>query len=67
MKDVPKERHDEVATTVLTLIDGNRDGKVTKAEWLDFMANSGTLPDFGLGPGHHGDDEYEYEIHHWEK
>ena len=19
------------------------------------------------GPGHHGDDEYEYEIHHWEK
>ena len=25
------------------------------------------LPDFGLGPGHHGDDEYEYEIHHFEK
>jgi hypothetical protein len=25
------------------------------------------LPDFGLGPGHHGDDEYEYEIHHYEK
>lgn len=21
----------------------------------------------GFGPGHHGDDEYEYEIHHWEK
>lgn len=20
-----------------------------------------------LGPGHHGDDEYEYEIHHYEK
>jgi hypothetical protein len=20
-----------------------------------------------LGPGHHGDDEYEYEIHHFEK
>lgn len=19
------------------------------------------------GPGHHGDDEYEYEIHHFEK
>ncbi|KAK1080984.1 hypothetical protein LTR48_007604, partial [Friedmanniomyces endolithicus] len=26
-----------------------------------------TLPDFGWGPGHHGDDEYEYEIHHFEK
>ncbi|MCJ1451597.1 hypothetical protein MMC28_001937 [Mycoblastus sanguinarius] len=22
---------------------------------------------FELGPGHHGDDEYEYEIHHFEK
>ena len=20
-----------------------------------------------MGPGHHGDDEYEYEIHHFEK
>jgi len=25
------------------------------------------LPDYGLGTGHHGDDEYEYEIHHYEK
>lgn len=25
------------------------------------------MRDFGLGPGHHGDDEYEYEIHHFEK
>jgi hypothetical protein len=25
------------------------------------------LPDFGYGPGHHGDIEYEYEIHHFEK
>ena len=25
------------------------------------------LADYGLGPGHHGDDEYEYEIHHYEK
>ena len=25
------------------------------------------LPNFGLGPGHHGDNEYEYEIHHFEK
>lgn len=25
------------------------------------------LPNFGLGPGHHGDVEYEYEIHHFEK
>lgn len=25
------------------------------------------LPDMGFGPGHHGDDEWEYEIHHWER
>lgn len=25
------------------------------------------MPDFGYGAGHHGDDEYEYEIHHFEK
>jgi len=29
--------------------------------------NGSRLPDFNLGPGHHGDDEYEYEIHHFQK
>lgn len=40
---------------------------MTRAEWFAFVARGGRLPDFGMGPGHHGDDEYEYEIHHWER
>jgi hypothetical protein len=40
---------------------------VSFAEYTIGVAKGLTLPDFGLGPGHHGDDEYEYEIHHWEK
>ncbi|KAI9744850.1 MAG: hypothetical protein M1818_001775 [Claussenomyces sp. TS43310] len=66
-KDVPPERRDEVVSTVLKLVDLDGDGTITKDEWMRFNANEDTLPDFGLGPGHHGDDEYEYEIHHWEK
>lgn len=66
-KDVPQEKKDSVAKTVLDLLDQDGSGLVTKEEWMDFCAKGGTLPDFGLGPGHHGDDEYEYEIHHWEK
>ena len=32
------------------------------------LSRQGTrLPDSHMGPGHHGDDEYEYEIHHFEK
>ena len=34
---------------------------------MDTWREGQRLKDFGLGPGHHGDDEYEYEIHHFEK
>lgn len=51
----------------MDLLDANGDGQVSKAEWAQFMDEGKTLPDMGTGPGHHGDDEYEYEIHHWEK
>lgn len=37
------------------------------AEFTIGHAHGIKLPDFGYGPGHHGDDEYEYEIHHFEK
>jgi hypothetical protein len=40
---------------------------VSYAEFTIASAKGVKLPDFGFGPGHHGDDEYEYEIHHWEK
>jgi Ca2+-binding EF-hand superfamily protein len=66
-KHVPLERRNEIVTEVLRLIDANSDGLVSRDEFREFMANGHTLPDFGHGPGHHGDDEYEYEIHHWEK
>ncbi|KAF2129639.1 secretory pathway protein-like protein Ssp120 [Dothidotthia symphoricarpi CBS 119687] len=56
-----------VVQTVLKMFDTNRDGAISLAEYLQKDAENVKLPDFGMGPGHHGDDEYEYEIHHWEK
>jgi len=66
-KGISQEKREEVVSEVLKLIDKNGDRQVTKEEWTEFINGGSTLPDFGLGPGHHGDDEYEYEIHHWEK
>lgn len=34
---------------------------------MAWSRDGGALPDFGVGIGHHGDEEYEYEIHHWEQ
>lgn len=54
-KDVPQEKRDEVVTKVMKLLDKDGDGRVTKEEWMAFNEGPGnTLPDFGLGPGHHG-------------
>lgn len=64
---MPQSKKDEVVTKVLALLDRDGSGFVTLEEWMGFCREGGVLPDFGLGPGHHGDDEYEYEIHHWEK
>lgn len=66
-KGVSQQRKDLLMQELLGLIDENRDGEVSRAEWTAFMEAGETLPDLGTGPGHHGDDEYEYEIHHWEK
>lgn len=67
MKDISQSKRDEVLKEVLRLCDSNGNGIVERAEWMAFSEGGGKLPDFGLGPGHHGDDEYEYEIHHFEK
>ncbi|KAI4623044.1 uncharacterized protein J4E87_006137 [Alternaria ethzedia] len=56
-----------VVQTILDMFDINKDGSITLAEFLQKDSENVKLPDFGMGPGHHGDDEYEYEIHHWEK
>ncbi|ROW17050.1 hypothetical protein VPNG_01278 [Cytospora leucostoma] len=65
-KDVTEERKQEIVREVLNLADNNKDGVISKDEFEIFLLEGGTLPDVGTGPGHHGDDEYEYEIHHWE-
>lgn len=49
------------------MLDTDGSGAVTRDEFVMFINEGKTLPDMGTGPGHHGDDEYEYEIHHWEK
>lgn len=52
---------------VFALFDPDDTGLISKEQWLYEYGEGRRLPDFGLGPGHHGDDEYEYEIHHFEK
>ncbi|KAI0008962.1 hypothetical protein F4779DRAFT_584601 [Xylariaceae sp. FL0662B] len=64
---VPQSRHSEIERELLQLLDADGDGLVTREEFVAFIDSGRTLPDMGTGPGHHGDDEYEYEIHHWEK
>ncbi|KAH0366753.1 putative secretory pathway protein, partial [Aureobasidium melanogenum] len=66
-KDLPDEKKEEVVRKILELFDKDRSGSVSYAEFLIADAHGVKLPDFGYGPGHHGDDEYEYEIHHFEK
>lgn len=64
---ITQKTKDMVSSTILELIDYNKDGIITADEWTQFSKAGNLLPDFGLGPGHHGDYEYEYEVHHWLK
>lgn len=52
---------------VLSLYDADRSGTISYAEFTVASAKGITIPDFGFGPGHHGDMEEEYELHHYEK
>lgn len=52
---------------VIKMFDRDADGQISYAEYTIGTAKGLGLPDLGYGPGHHGDDEYEYEIHHFEK
>lgn len=61
------ERRDQILNELLRLFDRNGDNVVSRKELETALAEGRTLPDMDTGPGHHGDDEYEYEIHHWEK
>lgn len=51
---------------VIALFDKDLSGTVSRQEFVEGDRAGLKLPDLGYGPGHHGDDEYEYEIHHFE-
>lgn len=64
---ITQEVKDKVVKKVLSLLDANSNGEITRDEWLLYNQDGGHLPDFGIGPGHHLDFEAEYENHHWNK
>ncbi|KAJ9300666.1 hypothetical protein DTO271G3_1830 [Paecilomyces variotii] len=64
---VPEDKKQEVIREVFTLFDPLNSGVISFSDWMRLNQAGRKLPDFGLGPGHHGDMEYEYEIHHFEK
>ncbi|KMU87899.1 conserved fungal protein [Coccidioides immitis H538.4] len=65
--NLTEDRKKQILTEVFAIFDPKRTGVITKEEWLRLSKEGKKLPDFGVGPGHHGDMEYEYEIHHFEK
>lgn len=58
---------DAVVQQVLRLFDAVGAGSISRMDFIQKCQSGVRLPDFGYGPGHHGDIEYEYEIHHFEK
>jgi hypothetical protein len=62
-----EQQKQQVVRDVLNLFDPLNLGYVSRSDWLRRVTAGIKLPDFGYGPGHHGDLEYEYEIHHFEK
>ncbi|KKK22826.1 hypothetical protein P175DRAFT_0498548 [Aspergillus ochraceoroseus IBT 24754] len=62
-----EERKLEALREVFSLFDPTNTGFISRNNWMRLISNGVKLPDFGFGPGHHGDIEYEYEIHHFEK
>ncbi len=60
-KDIPEEKKAEAVAKVMELFDSDRSGTISYPEYIVGTAKGITLPDFGFGPGHHGDDEYECE------
>ena len=61
------DQKENVVREVLKLFNPSGSGTVTRDEWMSQTQAGFRLSDFGYGPGHHGDIEYEYEIHHYEK
>ncbi|KAJ5152390.1 hypothetical protein N7492_010685 [Penicillium capsulatum] len=64
---VDESRKAAAVQSVLDLFDPENFGSISRDGWLRALQTGTRLPDLGFGPGHHGDIEYEYEIHHFEK
>lgn len=66
-KGVDESRKDTAVRSVFDIFDPHHSGFITRDDWMKASQAGTRLPDLGFGPGHHGDIEYEYEIHHYEK
>lgn len=67
-KHVSAADREKVTREVFKLFDSDKNGVIEREEWMGKNNDEGVrLPDFGLGPGHHFDDEEEYEVHHFQK
>lgn len=53
--DVPEEKEEEIVNKVLELFDSEGAGSITKEEFVEAWNRGVRLPDFGTGPGHHGE------------
>ena len=56
---VPHAEKQKAVEKVISLYDRDKSGTISFAEYTIGEAEGIKLPDFGFGPGHHGDDEYE--------
>ncbi|KAG5417831.1 hypothetical protein I9W82_005467 [Candida metapsilosis] len=64
-RKVTPEVQNMVVETIFKLFDTDKNGVISRDEWVKFHTSGGELPDFGYGQGHHLDFESEYEEHHW--
>lgn len=64
-REVTPEVQNMVVESIFKLLDTDKNGVISRDEWVLFHNNGGELPDFGYGQGHHLDFESEYEEHHW--
>lgn len=62
-----EDQKNAVVQEVLKLFNPSGSGTISRDEWMSQVQAGVRLPDLGHGPGHHGDIEYEYEIHHFEQ
>jgi hypothetical protein len=64
---VDDDKRVAISRQILDLFDTDGDSRVSRDEFVSAWDRGVRLPDMGLGPGHHGDDEVEYEVHHFNK